>query len=292
MTNGNDRLDEPTCRLSIGAVLLADGETSRSVLNRADQAMYARKLARQAHLPPNQSLSAPAPGSRFSHERVSAFSPAVILAAGVHHGAGSLPSNEMPVVVASRTDRAAISAILIDAFMEDPVLSWVFPDRARRRRWGIGFFDQHARRMIPGGCTWWTADAAAVWAAPGCWRDRPVDLLRLAAATLPGMWWHAPRVLMGLQDIESRHPRAPHLYLASVGVRQQCQGRGLGKAVLAPGLAYADDQRLPCYLESSNQQNVPLYERLGFAVTEKRRLPNGPPMWLMWRPAAEGPESA
>jgi ribosomal protein S18 acetylase RimI-like enzyme len=44
----------------------------------------------------------------------------------------------------------------------------------------------------------------------------------------------------------------------------------------------------PAYLESSNERNVPLYERLGFEVRERYVLPSGPPVWLMWRPAAPG----
>jgi diguanylate cyclase (GGDEF)-like protein len=46
-TDGDGDPDASTCRLCIGAVLLAEGETSKSVLNRADKAMYARKTARR-----------------------------------------------------------------------------------------------------------------------------------------------------------------------------------------------------------------------------------------------------
>lgn len=197
--------------------------------------------------------------------------------------------DSMQVKSASISDRHTITAILTDAFMEDPVLSWVFPERTKRTRWGAGFFDQHGRRMIPDGLTWWADGAAAMWAPPGRWRERPLDLIRLGAATLPGMGARAPRVLVGLRGIEARHPRTPHLYLASVGVRPDRQGRGLGTAVLEPGLAYADRAQLPCYLESSHERNVPLYERLGFLITEERRLPQGPPVCLMLRAAADNP---
>jgi ribosomal protein S18 acetylase RimI-like enzyme len=42
---------------------------------------------------------------------------------------------------------------------------------------------------------------------------------------------------------------------------------------------------MPCYLESSNPRNVPLYERHGFEVTAEHWLPDGPVMTYMWRPA-------
>lgn len=76
------------------------------------------------------------------------------------------------------------------------------------------------------------------------------------------------------------------MYLALVGVRPDRAGRGLGTALLEPGLRHADDLNLPAYLESSNERNVPLYERHGFAITNEHRLPRGPSMRLMWRPAS------
>lgn len=66
-SNGDDNPDEPTCRLSIGAVLLADGETSRSVLDRADKAMYARKIARREDLCPERHARATASRASISN---------------------------------------------------------------------------------------------------------------------------------------------------------------------------------------------------------------------------------
>ena len=55
-------------------------------------------------------------------------------------------------------------------------------------------------------------------------------------------------------------------------------------AAIAPGLQHADSLGLPCYLESSNELNVPLYERHGFKVTREFAFPGGgPTAWLMWR---------
>ncbi len=41
---------------------------------------------------------------------------------------------------------------------------------------------------------------------------------------------------------------------------------------------------MPAYLESSNERNLPLYERNGFRVTGNlRALSHGPTIWRMWR---------
>ena len=53
-------------------------------------------------------------------------------------------------------------------------------------------------------------------------------------------------------------------------------------------LARCDAARLPAYLESSKERNVPFYERHGFRVTGELTIPGGgPTLWLMWRNPAE-----
>ncbi|MGH3628082.1 MAG: hypothetical protein ACRDRL_11675, partial [Sciscionella sp.] len=57
-------------------------------------------------------------------------------------------------------------------------------------------------------------------------------------------------------------PPGTFWYLAVIGAA--LQGEGVGSALLAPRLGLIDG---PAYLESSNEANIPLYERFGFRVT-------------------------
>ncbi|WP_354699094.1 hypothetical protein DSM112329_04801 [Paraconexibacter sp. AEG42_29] len=204
----------------------------------------------------------------------------------MHEGADAGKRTDDEVRMATVSDRDTIAATLIDAFAEDPVLSWVMPDRARRMRYGRQFFTQLGRRLIPDGLTFTVDGGAAVWASPGHWRESPADVVRLGLACLPGLWPRPLSTTLGLAGVEAAHPKERHLYLATVGVRRDRQGQGLGTRLMAPGLEQADARGLPCYLESSNPLNVPLYERHGFRVTAEHQLPGGPPIWLMWRPAS------
>ncbi len=81
-------------------------------------------------------------------------------------------------------------------------------------------------------------------------------------------------------------PIKPAWFLASVGVHPDRQGRGLGRAVLTPGIEAAVAEGVPAFLETSDANNVRLYERLGFRVTADFELPDdGPRTWAMTRPA-------
>ncbi|MFH8344743.1 GNAT family N-acetyltransferase [Streptomyces sp. NPDC018045] len=79
-------------------------------------------------------------------------------------------------------------------------------------------------------------------------------------------------------------PTEPVWFLGSVGVDPGHQGRGLGGAVLRPGLEAAEAAGVPAFLETSDERNVRFYQRLGFEVTADYPLPGGGPRtWAMTR---------
>ena len=140
------------------------------------------------------------------------------------------------------------------------------------------------------GSAYWTADqmAAALWLPPGV---RP-PLLRSPgeAAAMAGILRGG--TLRGLLvDLAMvRHlPREDHWYLHYLGVAGAHQGRGLGRLLLADGLARADADRRPCWLETQLPQNVALYRSVGFEVVAEYDVPGGGPhFWGMRRRAVRG----
>ncbi|MDA8372277.1 MAG: GNAT family N-acetyltransferase [Nocardiopsaceae bacterium] len=79
-------------------------------------------------------------------------------------------------------------------------------------------------------------------------------------------------------------PQEPVWFLGSVGVDPDRQGRGLGSAVIRPGIEAAEKDGVPAFLETSDERNVGLYRHLGFTVTAEYDLPGGGPRtWAMLR---------
>jgi ribosomal protein S18 acetylase RimI-like enzyme len=79
-------------------------------------------------------------------------------------------------------------------------------------------------------------------------------------------------------------PQEPVWFLYTLGVAPEAQGRGLGGAVLVPGIEEARRTGYPAFLETSREANVRFYERLGFRVTAAVSLPDdGPRAWCMRR---------
>ncbi|TQN30976.1 acetyltransferase (GNAT) family protein [Haloactinospora alba] len=79
-------------------------------------------------------------------------------------------------------------------------------------------------------------------------------------------------------------PTAPAWFLGAVGVDPGHQGRGLGGAVVRPGITAAEQEGAVAFLETSEERNVGFYQRLGFTVEAEFPLPHdGPWTWSMLR---------
>ena len=81
----------------------------------------------------------------------------------------------------------------------------------------------------------------------------------------------------------------PHWYMWGLAVDPVRQGQGIGAALLREGLRKVDGQGMPCYLETHAEQNLPFYEKEGFAVVRSEQvLGSELRFWCMLREAREG----
>jgi GNAT superfamily N-acetyltransferase len=195
---------------------------------------------------------------------------------------------EVRTAHAAEVDRLA--AMLARAFDDDPVMHHMIAPR-KRELYARRFFAWQMRRLLADEQVHVAGDAlgAAIWALPHNWRESPADALRLAVSMFPAVALRLPSVVASVAMFERKHPREPHMYLGVLGTEPSAQGRGVGSAAISAGLAFADAEGLPAYLESSKERNLDFYARFGFKVLDELPLPGGgPPIWPMWRepPAA------
>ena len=187
-------------------------------------------------------------------------------------------------------DLPEVVATLAEAFLEDPVLAFLFGDPARRPSLLAAFFANRLaggrgidELVVPAGADGVRA-CAAVWVPPtgpdGPWPD--FAAVGAANLALLGEDWMVER-LAALAPMMEAHPATPHWYLAFVGTRSAARGRGLASACISAVTQRCDASGDGAYLESSDPANVPLYERHGFRVTAEVAIWGGPTVPLMWR---------
>ncbi len=178
------------------------------------------------------------------------------------------------------------------AFHDDPFWSWVLSAEAKRARVLPWFMEAWVRYCLGYGEVYTTAsnvEGVAVWLPPGKLSASPVRFVLTGMVVTPLKFGLAEfsRFVSSLNYLEKLRERAVpprHWNLPTLGVDPPRQGQGVGSALLQPGLALADADGLPCYLETEKETNVSFYNRHGFDVVVEVDLPKGGPhIWTMKR---------
>ncbi|MFI1213178.1 GNAT family N-acetyltransferase [Streptomyces sp. NPDC020802] len=194
---------------------------------------------------------------------------------------------------ADEGDREAVTRLLDEAFQDDPVSGWVFPDADHRRRTHPLLMRAFLDIVLDAGYVDVTEDgsACALWLSMPAEADEEDEdgPAQLREAVDPGN----ERVeQIGRLTAEAHPAGAAHEYLWMIAVRPGRQGEGLGTALIQHVLERCDGEGLSAYLEASSARSRELYERLGFVFTGSTvDLPAGPAMWPMWREPLSEPLS-
>ncbi|AEF39530.1 GNAT family N-acetyltransferase [Hoyosella subflava] len=190
---------------------------------------------------------------------------------------------------ATDADVPHLAGTLAASFYTDPVMSWCYPDDARRAEILPHNFRSviEATLSLGGIDTVTDAVGAAVWIPPGT----ELDEERLADQIGRTSREYAERVFTLLALMDEHHPKdKEHQYLWLLGTRPEWQSQGIGSALMRPVLEACDRDGMPAYLEATSARNRDLYLRHGFEITEVLSLSEGPPLWCMWRSPRRSPE--
>ncbi|MFD2093706.1 GNAT family N-acetyltransferase [Blastococcus deserti] len=205
----------------------------------------------------------------------------------------TLPTSTLTTSTLSTTestvDRERAVAALVTAFSTDPVIRWLYPDPDRY----LSFFPRLVGLLGGDAFAAGTAEVSpdhtgvALWVAPDVASDDDA-VAALFEESIDSCRSHAVMAL--LEQVVTHHPAGPVWYLPFIGVDPLVQGRGVGSRLLAAGLARADRDGLPAYLEASTPRNRALYLRHGFDVVGELRADDSPPLWPMLRLPRKDPE--
>lgn len=179
--------------------------------------------------------------------------------------------------------RAATLATLVAAFEADGAVRMLYPADRDYAEHFPGFLAALGGRAFEAGVV--DRDlaglGAALWFPPGVEPDGEAIMAHLEA-TIPAE--RLAELAAGMELQGGMHPHEPHWYLPWIGVRPEAQGAGLGGHLLRRGLARADADGLPAYLEATSRRNAALYARHGFRATGVVVSPGYPEIIPMWRP--------
>lgn len=179
----------------------------------------------------------------------------------------------------SQTKPAA--EMLARAFYDDPLFAFFFPDTSRRKEISPLLFQYWLNHAIPYGEVYATShnmEGIAVWFSSKS-ADRTLWRMILSGSFL--IYLRLDRELTSKRHLINkfcetvRKKLAPdyYWYLEFIGIVPQFRGKGYASSLVKPILDRLDMEQLPCYLETENEKNLPIYQHYGFEVIEKTAIP-------------------
>lgn len=194
-------------------------------------------------------------------------------------------------------DAYRAGAVMADAFQQDPLWLKIFEGASDLETRFQACFEIPIRHCLRYGEAHATSEQLEGIAATVPGRFSDMSFWRMLRAGSLGcglrMGAEASRRMADLKVLSVDRARItagrPYIYLLILGVRTDCQGKGLGGSLLRALIECSENEGLPIYLETETEENLRIYEHFGFRAAQRVDLQNlGLPMWEMIREPTRG----
>ncbi len=174
-----------------------------------------------------------------------------------------------------------VTALIAEAMFYDPLNMYWFPDERNRLKNLVTMYRPEMKYCLRHGEVYAVSErmeGAALWLT-NTGKPHIADIIVHEGGL--GLLFKFPcGVLKSMngyekfsRGIRNKFAPVPHLYLHNIAVKKSCQGKGFAGGLLRPILSRAAGDGIPCYLETQNPDNVPLYEHYGFKVVDESPVP-------------------
>ena len=194
-----------------------------------------------------------------------------------------------------RLDKSHIkpaAEVLARAFQNYPLFVYLIPGESERKnklpyilesfvRYGVSYGEVYATSS--------SLEGVAVWWPPQPAMSMPWRMVRSGMLSVLLKLGKSPvarllPVTYHMSRIHERHAPSRYWFLHVIGVDPVFQGKGYAATLLGPILTRIDEEQLPCYLDTEDEKNVPIYQHYGFEILEEAIIPRTEVrIWAMLR---------
>jgi GNAT superfamily N-acetyltransferase len=174
------------------------------------------------------------------------------------------------------SDIEAAAQVISQAFVDDPLISFMLPIQATRIQTLRKFFRVYGEVNIKNGRGYGVGEplqGVAFWKLPNQ-ENLSISIQSLGKffsllfTMYPLGYIRAKTILSRIEILHNKYAVGPHFYLDNLAVLPSARGRGLSSRLIRPILEMADAQHVIAYTDTVTKSNVPLYEHFGFQCME------------------------
>ena len=181
-----------------------------------------------------------------------------------------------------------------NAFQDDPVMVFVYPDEEERKQkaqygfyalynYGIKHGLAYATSENLEGITLWLPPDKVYHSTWTMMRHGGFYTVRKVGLNLKVM----KRSMSVFNYQEERHKYLvpyDHWYFQQITVKPKEQGKGYGRLLISTMLKTIENEGLPVYVDTNTEKAMSIYQKYGFEIIEHGIIPETPiPLWCMLR---------
>ncbi len=181
-----------------------------------------------------------------------------------------------------------------NAFQEDPVTIFSYPDEIeRRQKLHYGFYMIYKYGMNHG-LTYATSknlEGITIWLPPNKTYPSVWSMMRYGMFHVMrkvGLKINTMKRTMAIFNYEDEKHKElvpyDHWYFQNIAVKPEEQGKGYGGLLISTMIKNVEGDGLPIYVETNTEKNVSIYQKYGFDILEHVIIPKtNVPLWCMLR---------
>jgi len=174
------------------------------------------------------------------------------------------------------------SKVLSQAFHNDPLMLYLFPDSTEREnklpsmmelllRIGIKYGIVHTTSpKLEGIAVWFPSNKAKVTTWMGLLNGGISYFFKLGSKAVKKQ----NRFYNYVNSVHERLMPSHHWYLSIIGINPKYQGRGLSRVLFGSIFNQIDNQNIPCFLDTNNEKNIWIFKRFGFKILKEYEIPD------------------
>ena len=181
-----------------------------------------------------------------------------------------------------------------EAFQDDPVMVFVYPDKEERKQKAqYGFYALYNFGLKHGlaYATSENLEGITLWLPPDKVYHSTWTMMRYGGFYTMRKVGLKPKVMKRTMMIfnyeEERHKELvpyDHWYFQQISVKPEEQGKGYGGLLISTMLKTIESEGLPIYVDTNTEKAMSIYQKYGFEIIEHGIIPETSiPLWCMLR---------